>query len=92
MSILESKGDTFKVIEVLKIIVEYNELNKSLGRSNIVKIFMDRGICISEGEVRRFLSILNELNFISSSVGRKGSEITSKGKLFINWFDNRLYM
>lgn len=89
MNALEAKGDTFKATEILKIVQAYNEVNKTLGRSNIVKIFIDKGINITEGEVRRILTVLNELKFINSSVGRKGSEITTKGKNFINWLDNR---
>jgi len=45
---------------------------------------------ITEGEVRKILSTLNELQLITSSIGRKGSEITDKGLKFLNRLENRL--
>lgn len=89
LKIIEEGFGIAKGIEAIKLIDENYHLNKGIGRKNIERILNDRNIKTSESEVRRMLQCLNKLGIISSSVGRKGSEITSYGKDFIKWAINR---
>ncbi|AWI05123.1 sigma-54 interaction domain-containing protein [Clostridium drakei] len=87
--IINNKCSLNNTVEIIKIIEEKNYLNEGVGRKNIEVILKERYISVTEAEVRRILTILNRLNLVTSSVGRKGSEITVKGKKFIEWVKNR---
>ncbi|WPC44603.1 sigma-54 interaction domain-containing protein [Clostridium sp. JS66] len=87
---INSKCNLNSAVQIIKIVEEKNHLNEGVGRKNIEAILKERYISVTEAEVRRILTILNGLNLITSSVGRKGSEITVKGKKFIEWVKNRI--
>ncbi|AKN30601.1 ATPase AAA [Clostridium carboxidivorans P7] len=90
LQMINSKCNLNNAVEIIKIVEEKNHLNEGVGRKNIEAILKERYISVTEAEVRRILTILNGLNLITSSVGRKGSEITVKGKKFIEWVKNRI--
>lgn len=77
-------------ISILKIIKEQEILKSGVGRKNIEEILKSRHIILSEAEIRRIMSILNELSLISCNLGRNGSKITTKGENFLNWIENRI--
>lgn len=77
-------------ISILKIIKEQEILKSGVGRKNIEEILKSRHIILSEAEIRRIMSILNELSLISCNLGRNGSKITTKGESFLNWIENRI--
>lgn len=87
---LKDKCELRNALEILEIIEERNANSMGVGRKNIEEILNNRFINITEAEVRRILTHLNELDIITSSIGRRGSEITVKGKKFINWVKNRI--
>ncbi len=89
LTIIQSQLDIYKVLGILKAIREYNELNKTVGRTNIYKYMKLKEFDITESEIRKILFSLNELNLISSHVGRIGSKITCKGNQMINRLENR---
>lgn len=88
-NILNGRCDINKSIEILKLIERFNDELKGVGRKNIYEELRVRGVSITEGEVRSILSAVRDMGFISPNIGRKGSEITIKGKKFINWVRNR---
>ncbi|MEW8957450.1 sigma-54 interaction domain-containing protein, partial [Clostridium sp.] len=83
--LLKNKCDFNKALGILKLISSFNERNETLGRDRIINIFKERNIELSEGETKKILVTLKNLGLINSSVGRKGSEITNKGKAFISY-------
>lgn len=89
INILQCQFDLYKVQKILKGIKEYNNLNKTAGRSNLCKYMKLQDVEISENEIKKMLVILNELNIISSHVGRVGSKMTYKGHKIINRIENR---
>jgi transcriptional regulator with PAS, ATPase and Fis domain len=91
LKVIEKKCSIITAIEIMKLIEDRNLLNMGVGRKNIEETLKNRGEVITEAEIRRILSILNHLLLITSNVGRKGSELTLKGKNFIKWVKNRLY-
>lgn len=76
---LKNKTCIEKTIEVMKCIDRHNKNQKSSGRSSIYKELSEKGISITEGEVRHILEILKEEYIVLSSSGRKGSELSDKG-------------
>lgn len=89
-TVIERKCSAVAAIEIMRIIEDRNLLNMGVGRKNIEEIIKGRGKVITEAEIRRILSVLNEVSLVTSNVGRKGSELTLKGKDFINWLKNRM--
>lgn len=81
--ILKSSCDFETAIEFLNLINSFNKLEKNIGRVAIINILKEKGLEISEGEAKRILETLNELELINSYVGRKGSKITKKGCNFL---------
>lgn len=81
--ILKSKCNFERCVDIVKIINKFNSINESVGRNAIFDILTDRGIETSEGEIKKILSLLKELGFIDSTVGRKGSKLTELGKNII---------
>jgi len=88
-SVLISRCGIAKAREVLSVIAEFESLGMGAGRKTIEEALAVRGLRMTEGEIRGLLTLLNEIGLIHSSVGRRGSEITAKGKLFIKWLKNR---
>ena len=76
---LKNKTCIEKTIEVMKCIERHNKNQKSSGRSRIYKELSEKGIVITEGEVRHILEILKEEDIVLSNSGRKGSELSNKG-------------
>ncbi|PPK49433.1 sigma-54 interaction domain-containing protein [Clostridium algidicarnis] len=81
--ILKSSCDFEKSIEFLNLINSFNKLEKNIGRVAIINILKERGLEISEGEAKKILETLKDLELINSYVGRKGSKITKKGYNFL---------
>jgi len=81
--ILKSSCDFEKAIEFLNLINGFNKLEKNIGRVAIINILKERGLEISEGEAKKILETLKDLELINSYVGRKGSKITKKGYNFL---------
>jgi transcriptional regulator with PAS, ATPase and Fis domain len=59
------------------------------GRKGLEENLAARGPALTEGEVRKILLLLKEAGFVSSKVGRRGSELTPRGHSLLNWFNNR---
>ncbi len=76
---LRNKTCIEKTVEVMKCIRNNNVINKSSGRSSILKDLQEDNTLISEGEIRHILEVLKGIDLIISSSGRKGSELSTKG-------------
>lgn len=87
---LNDKCNVENALEILEIIEEKNSNNMGVGRKNIEEALKNRCRSITEAEVRRILTLLNDLGIITSSLGRRGSELTIKGRNFIKWIKNRI--
>lgn len=89
LNVLARKGNWEKCQEILKVIADFESLNMGSGRKSIEEALNNKGTCLTEGEIRRVLTIMNELELIKTGIGRRGSEITFKGKNFLKWLKNR---
>ncbi|WDV47889.1 sigma 54-interacting transcriptional regulator [Clostridiaceae bacterium M8S5] len=90
LQVLDSRKCTNKAINIIEIIKSFNNANKAVGRINITRAFKKIDASVTEGEVRKILSILNDIGLVSSNIGRKGSSVTDKGKRFLTYIDNKM--
>ncbi|MCT4621713.1 MAG: sigma 54-interacting transcriptional regulator [Marinisporobacter sp.] len=58
-----------------------------IGRRSIVKIAEEKGIFLSEGEIRKILLVLEEYNMAVLSNGRGGTQITKFGIKIFNYLN-----
>jgi transcriptional regulator with PAS, ATPase and Fis domain len=86
MAYLTAHCDREKALLVLTIL---SRCTSGAGRKWIEAECADAIAGITESEIRRFLSILNEMNLVDSQVGRRGSCLTAKGHQFINWLHRK---
>ena len=89
LQVLDSRKCTNKAINIIEIIKSFNNANKAVGRINITRAFKEIDASVTEGEVRKILSILNDIGLVSSNIGRKGSSVTDKGKRFLTYIDDK---
>ncbi len=89
LSFIEENFDIAKVLEIMNLIQKYCSQNKSIGRKKIEEISKEYGYNTNESEVRRILSLLNDLKLVVSHSGR-GTEITGLGNVFLQWVENRI--
>jgi|GEM_PF-2871539 len=89
LDVLVRKGNWEKYQEVLEVIADFEALNMGSGRKSIEECLNNKGICLTEGEIRKVLNTLNEIELIKTGIGRRGSEITFKGKEFLKWLKKR---
>ncbi|WP_285719679.1 sigma 54-interacting transcriptional regulator [Pelosinus sp. IPA-1] len=88
-NVLAIRGDLENCQAVLKVIADFDSLDMGAGRKSIEDFLNNTGVHLSQGEIRRVLNVLNGCELITSGIGRKGSEITLKGKYFLKWLKNR---
>lgn len=90
-TVISNRCNIHTALKMLEILQEKDSMNLGgVGRRNIEDALSCTGHTTTEAEIRRILTILNELQLTASNVGRKGSQITQKGKNFINWEKNRM--
>ncbi|MFA6506579.1 MAG: sigma 54-interacting transcriptional regulator, partial [Treponemataceae bacterium] len=78
-----------KAVTLLETLDDLAEKKPGAGRNSLRDALAESNTRLTEGEVRRLLTILNGGGFITSRVGRRGSEITTKGKAFLRWVHDR---
>ena len=86
---LRQQDATLNCQFVLAALAKLSSLNVGAGRKSICEFLARSGISLTEGEIRRILIELNEEQLIHSGVGRHGSQISTKGKEFLGWLENR---
>ncbi|GAU78939.1 sigma-54-dependent Fis family transcriptional regulator [Fusibacter sp. 3D3] len=96
---LLDKGDEFKIevqeiketiglkrcYDLMDLILNKNVHGRNIGRQGLEALLKEIYSDISEGEIRRILNVLNQFEFVMSYKGRKGSVVTEKGKIFMEW-------
>lgn len=78
-----------KALRLLEALYDSAEKKPGAGRNSLRETLAQSNIRLTEGEIRRLLTILRGGGFISSSVGRRGSGITTKGKAFLRWIQDK---
>jgi transcriptional regulator with PAS, ATPase and Fis domain len=86
---LARRCDRGKAVKLLEALSGLAGMKTGAGRNSLREVLAGANTSLSEGEIRRLLTILNQEGLVSSSVGRKGSEITVKGKAFLRWTAER---
>ena len=76
-------------LDVLTVLDQFSNHGLKGGRNSIKDALKDREHPLSEAEVRGVLQVLGELGLVRSSVGRQGTDISTRGQHFLNWLHNR---
>jgi len=87
LSLIEENFGMAKVLEIMNMIQKYCSQNMSIGRRKIETLSKEYGLNTNESEVRRILTLLNELKLVASHSG-KGTELTGLGNVFLQWVEN----
>jgi len=82
LTYLTTRCDSEKAYQLLTILSRHAI---GAGRKCLEAEFADSLASITEGEIRRLLSVLRERDLVESQVGRHGSRLTTKGLDFLNW-------
>nr|WP_276576089.1 sigma 54-interacting transcriptional regulator [Oceanirhabdus seepicola] len=85
IDVLNDKKSYDNAISVLKILNDNTKSGKGLGRNSLISILNQKDIFCSEGEMKKVLNLLDNLELIKSSVGRGGSKISEKGVGFLEY-------
>jgi sigma-54 dependent transcriptional regulator, acetoin dehydrogenase operon transcriptional activator AcoR len=88
-SALETRSSLERAEAVMQVLEDFEARDQGAGRKSVEEALGNRGVRMTEGEVRGIMSLLNTLELVHSGVGRRGSELTPRGKLFLNWLKNR---
>ena len=87
--LLKGRCQWDKAAKVLEILDEVPGRAGGMGRKGLEGRLQALAVAISEGEIRRILSLLSATGLVCSRPGRRGSGLTAKGKAFIYWLNNR---
>lgn len=86
-SLFETNSGGFDNILILKSIAACKEIGQSTGRRNLSAYISSSYFNISEAEVRKALSDLNEKGFITIKKGRGGCSLTDLGRRYLERYD-----
>jgi transcriptional regulator with PAS, ATPase and Fis domain len=89
--LLRAKCDLERAIDVLNVLDQCADQGRKAGRNSIKEALRSREHPLSEAEVRGVLQVLGKLGLVRSSVGRQGTELSTRGHQFLKWSINRLY-
>jgi transcriptional regulator with PAS, ATPase and Fis domain len=64
------------------------ETGPGRGRRAVQALLAARGLALPEGEVRRLLAQMSAVGLVQSWSGRRGSQLTARGRLFLNGLKN----
>jgi transcriptional regulator with PAS, ATPase and Fis domain len=90
--LLRAKCDLERAIDVLNVLDQCADQGRKAGRNSIKEALRSREHALSEAEVRGVLQVLGKLGLVRSSVGRQGTELSTRGHQFLKWSINRLYI
>jgi len=86
IQLIEEMGkDIKKCIFVLEELEKAYINDRRLGRRSISKAAKERGILLTEQEVRRILSKLSEYSMVNITQGRSGTVISEEGRSFLRY-------
>jgi len=74
---------------VLEALLACPDRDRGLGRKAIRSALAERGLLLSEGEIRGLLVHLGGMGLVRSRIGRRGTQLTEKGRAFLNGSTNR---
>jgi transcriptional regulator with PAS, ATPase and Fis domain len=73
---------------LLALLDQFAARDLKAGRRSLRTALAAQGLPVTEAEVRGLLQVLAEGGLVRSSLGRRGSELSSRGRLFLKWLNN----
>ncbi len=74
---------------VLAVLGDFADRGMKAGRKSVLAALQSRNQPLTEAEIRTVLQLLAETRLVRANVGRQGSELTARGRQFLNWSINR---
>ncbi|MEH7483822.1 sigma 54-interacting transcriptional regulator, partial [Neobacillus drentensis] len=81
---LSKEGDLVDFHTILSCLLEAKQDRKSMGRGKIVSYAIEKGVLLSDQQVRRRMETLRNLGFIQSGTKGQGSRISQMGMNTLN--------
>jgi transcriptional regulator with PAS, ATPase and Fis domain len=73
---------------LLTVLAQFAGRDLKAGRRSLCTALLAQGQSVTEAEVRGILQVLTEGGLAHSSLGRRGTELSSRGLQFIRWLNN----
>ncbi|WP_052427463.1 sigma 54-interacting transcriptional regulator [Neobacillus niacini] len=80
---IEEHGFLEESLEILEVFYQGKKQHVSYGRNVVKKRLQEKGIILSEQQLRLRLEVLNQLELLNVRQGRSGTTISRKGELFL---------
>ncbi|GHI00656.1 sigma 54-interacting transcriptional regulator [Neobacillus kokaensis] len=85
---IEAHGFLEESVEILKIFAHGKRERTSYGRQTLKKLLEDKGMELSEQQLRMRMEVLQELDLLIVRQGRAGSTISRNGEEFLKFMKN----
>jgi repressor of nif and glnA expression len=75
---------------LLAVLAQFADRDLKAGRRSLRAALQAQGQEFTEAEVRGLLQVLAEAGLVRSGLGRRGTELSDRGRQFIKWLNNGL--
>lgn len=83
---IEQRGFLGESIEILRVFLEGKKKHSSYGRTTLRQLLLQRGMNLTDQQLRLRIEILNDLNLVSVRHGRAGTTISREGERFLELY------
>jgi transcriptional regulator with PAS, ATPase and Fis domain len=73
---------------LLAVLAQFAGRDLKAGRRSLRTALLAQGQSLTEAEVRGILQVLTEGGLVRSGLGRRGTELSSRGQQFLKWLNN----
>ncbi|WP_316571437.1 sigma 54-interacting transcriptional regulator [Neobacillus sp. YIM B06451] len=84
---IESHGFLEESVQIMRIFLEGKKTRSSYGRATVKNLLAQKGMILSEQQLRMRMEILHKLGLLIVRQGRAGSTISRKGEEFLSFLD-----
>jgi len=89
MEKIEKRGFLGESLEILRVFLDGKKKHSSYGRTTLRQLLLQRGIDLTDQQLRLRLEILNDLDLVLVRPGRAGTTISREGERFLDLYDNQ---
>ncbi|WP_432666085.1 sigma 54-interacting transcriptional regulator [Wukongibacter baidiensis] len=83
---IEQRGFLGESLEILKVFLEGKKKHSSYGRTTLRQLLLQRGMNLTDQQLRLRIEILNDLNLVTVRHGRAGTTISRGGERFLDLY------
>lgn len=83
INVIEKHGFLSESLDLLDIFKDGKYRNESYGRGRVKKLLTEKGLSLSEEQLKLRIKVLSDLQLLNVRIGRAGTTISEKGELFL---------